>query len=83
MKTEKCPCHECLCLAICKHKIYADLLNCSLLLDYLYTVFGNDYNSKLMNLIKIFNKEPVYIDTKTISLKLTFGDKGWQQNGKD
>lgn len=31
----KCPCEECLCIPICRHKIYVELVKCSLIKKYL------------------------------------------------
>jgi len=31
----KCPCEDCLCVPICRHKRYIPLMKCSILHDYL------------------------------------------------
>jgi len=31
----KCPCEDCLCVPICRHKRYIPLIKCSLLKDYI------------------------------------------------
>ena len=31
----KCPCEDCLCVPICRHKIYTKLVECSLITEYL------------------------------------------------
>lgn len=37
MSNTKCPCYECICVAVCRHKEYLDMINqCKTLLDTLY-----------------------------------------------
>ena len=72
--TNKCPCKNCLCIAICKRKEYGQLVKCNLLMDYLYEyerrkqTYRNQpphakskYQRGLKEVIKIFNLKPVYI----------------------
>ena len=69
----KCPCKDCLCIAICKRKNYGQLIKCELVMDYLYEYERrkqtyrvqrpgqSKYQTRLEEVIKLFRLKPVYI----------------------
>lgn len=78
MNINECPCYQCLCVGICKHKQYQSLINCKYILDYLYSYDANYsttiYTNKLLKVAKAFKIQVVYIeDGESISQRNTFG----------
>jgi hypothetical protein len=43
-----CPCYECICVPICKNKIYIELIRCDLIEDFLFDnlVQYNEYEGR-------------------------------------
>ena len=69
----KVPCDKCICLAVCKHKIYSDLIRCPKVFNFLYD-HGISYKRRLLEVVEIFGLDPVYIGIKDlISQQQTFG----------
>jgi len=49
----KCPCEDCLCLPICRHKRYIPLIKCSILKKYLMNASLSPSTKKIMIISKI------------------------------
>jgi len=60
MEIDKCPCFNCLCLPVCKHKTYYDLKECSLVVEYIYVdriLYNNEESIiHLLKVIKVFGE---------------------------
>jgi len=85
MNDEECPCIDCICVAICKHKPYEQLINCESCFEYLYpggfrstptTLDYDEYKKRLKKIAAEFKNKVVYVtSTSLISQKGTFGSE--------
>jgi hypothetical protein len=50
-----CPCEDCLCVPICRHKRYIPLIKCSILKDYLIKSSWGSPCNKIDTIVNILN----------------------------
>ena len=75
---KNCSCLNCLCVPVCRHKEYQNLLNCNFIMDYLY-LNNEDYSKRLHIVCEALYVKPVYVEWEPhaiISQNKTFGYKG-------
>jgi hypothetical protein len=48
IKDKDCPCYECICVPVCKFKIYIELIRCDLVDDFLFDslIKEDDYSER-------------------------------------
>jgi len=75
-KNNPSPCYQCICMPICRHKIYTKLLKCSTILNYIYCLNNVTYESQIEKVTEALKIPIFYLPgTKIISQAITFGNE--------